>query len=405
MVARHLDLNGPTGETTDKVELRRGWFPRRVQTYARTALELMTGRDFNANQFKKWWVRNAQGRQCLWYWQWRLHRELEEVAAIPIPPWNPMPGGKSYNDWSRKYRRQQRERRTAVIRSVGKELSKLSAEVEAKVRLLAINRRSSSLGVSLDAPLMGPYESSRLPADRLLDLLDKKNLWEDVDWQAQEGVTGYNVMVTQLAGAADRFFRPEHVQRLQAVQAREPDLWWNAKAALYIGISKLLPPAETNNLDHANTRDAVLRDAIRNHPDVFVRGTVARELIRVNLTPNWDFLMQCFFSEGPQQGIPDLRGSILQALGTPPLGKEKRDALAKLLLDPRSDALWTKQSKRMGDDMFRQYAIQAVNAFANEEALTRQHFQDLGNTSRAQTTLKEVRRIAREVLKVGGEEW
>ena len=37
----------------------------------------------------------------------------------------------------------------------------------------------------------------------------------------------------------------------------------------------LLPPAEPDNLDHPDTRDGVLRTALRDEEDVFARGYVA----------------------------------------------------------------------------------------------------------------------------------
>ena len=48
-----------------------------------------------------------------------------------------------------------------------------------------------------------------------------------------------------------------------------------------------------------------------------------------------------------------------------------------LLLDDRFAPLWTRARRRMGDDMYRQYAIWSVNAHAGRELLTDQDKQAL----------------------------
>ncbi len=89
----------------------RSWHNRTVAATARLALKLMTGTDLTANDFEKWWQRNNEGRNCVWYWQQRLTREL---TAHP-------------------------EGIEAVRQTVATEFAQLPAEIEARIRLGAIN--------------------------------------------------------------------------------------------------------------------------------------------------------------------------------------------------------------------------------------------------------------------------
>ena len=86
-----LGKAGVVGGDDDVVELRRGWHSRKVKTYARAALLLMTGQNLDAKNFAAWWQHHRDGRQCIWYWQERLHRELAEAAAVPFLEWKKSP--------------------------------------------------------------------------------------------------------------------------------------------------------------------------------------------------------------------------------------------------------------------------------------------------------------------------
>ena len=121
--------------TTDKesdMDLERSWRRREVRTYARLALKLMTGRQFDAETFGPWWRRNNNALHCLWYWQQRLQREMDEATAA----WSSTLDRKPYAQWAQRLEELPR-RRSAVRRAAAEELRKLPAEVEAKVRLLA----------------------------------------------------------------------------------------------------------------------------------------------------------------------------------------------------------------------------------------------------------------------------
>jgi hypothetical protein len=207
----------------------------------------------------------------------------------------------------------------------------------------------------------------RLTADRLLDLLDRKDLWADVDWNPER----YNLLAERLGLWADVLFKPEHAGRLRAALEREKnELWWSGKAALTIGIARLHPAAKADNLDEAGTRDQILRDAAVNDAELFVRGYCAMELVRTGLPENAAFLRDIAFKPSKESGCPDVMQSILQALARPPFDKPKRELLADIALDERFKDSWTRPNSRMGDDMKRTYAIWAINAHAGRTLIT-----------------------------------
>ena len=385
------------GEGGDALDITRSWQPRRVCAYAKAALKLMTGQDLDDQNFGIWWQRNQGGRNCVWYWQERLHRDLAVAEAFEWPDWR-QPGG-TYDALLEQQLEQHRRdiplRFEAVRHAVSTELAKLPPEVEVKVRLLAVNRNSSKLGSALGQPLMGRFECRRVSSERLLELLERKNLWDDVDWDEE----AYSTVVVQVAGQAEQFFGRKDVTRLRAVQAREHELKCNGpEASLIIGISRLLPPAAPGDLDNPDTQDGALRKGVQTLTNVFARGDVARELVVTGLPRNWEFLAEQFFAEQSCSAIPDLRACVLQELASPPTNAVKREALARLLLDKRFDSLWMEPRAGMADDQHRRYAFRAVNAYAGKEALTSGHDQGLADHARGVETLGEVKEIVRETL-------
>jgi len=362
--------NGPF--VTSKLDLLRTWYARRVKSYARVALRLMVGRDFDARSFAAWWPSHRQGRQALWYWDERLHRELAE-AMVNVQSIGAL-----------------RTQEAAVLSRLRTEIHKEPPEVEAKVCLMA--------NAPNDA-LLGPCDRLRLSHGRLLDLLDRRNLWAEVEWDAAH----YNSLVVQVTRVADAFLGPSDVKRLQSVLARERAfLWSNGRGGLLVAISRLLPPATDDaDLDRVDTREGLLRDVVRRDRDRLVRGQVVRELVRVGVARNWTFLEQQFFAESMVFNAPsDLRLDVLKELGTPPLTRDKRTALAAFLLDRRFGVLWTMPLERMGDDQYRQVAIQAVNAHAGREALSWRDNQALTDPASTAAALARVRTIVRNVLGV-----
>ncbi|MEI8373806.1 MAG: HEAT repeat domain-containing protein [Planctomycetota bacterium] len=374
----------------------RSWHNRTVADTARLALRLMTGVELTAKDFDPWWRRNRGGRTCVWYWQQRLIRELAAADALAAAAWqeDEPKDLKSYEAKRNRILAQKQQRFDAVRQAVAGELAQLPAEIEAKVRLAAMNRYSTSLGVGLDEPLLGPFICHRIGTDRLLELLERKDLWEDVEWK---NPYNYNNLVVQVVGRAELFFTPEHLPRLRAIMDREHGgVWWSGQTAFVVGISHLLSPAEATNLDEPKTRDGWLRSRMRTEGDLFVRGAVAQELIRVGLPENGEFLKKEFFAEtGRKSGFPDLRQAMLQALGQSPLTPPKRTALVDIVLDERFVPLWTQPNHRMGDDMYRQYAMQAVNAHAGKALLTDQDKYALTDPAKSEKALAEVcRKVA-----------
>jgi hypothetical protein len=371
-----LGWNSPISATNSpyersELDLLRSWHGRSVGSYARVALRLMTGRSFDDKSFAAWWPRHRNARASLWFWDERIKRTLAEIYSQSRGPGE-------HNDL-----------KTEALRTIREDLHNDLPEVEAKVCLLAPD--SDQLG------RLRPCDRLRLGADRLLDLLDRKNLWDDVEWNAPDS-NYYNALVYGISSVAQVYFRSEHVARLQAVMARErSNLWWNGNAALRVAVSRLLPLATNATLDQPTTGEGFLRDVLRRNPDLSVRREAAQELIRVGVARNWPLLEQQFFADTGSGGS-DLRGAILSELGAPPFTADKRTALATLLLDRRFDALFTRPSRVMGDDMYRQTAIWAVNAHAGQEVLTVYDKQELAERSTAAKALAKVKAIVIDVL-------
>ena len=64
----------------DGLDLYRSWRKETVAQCVQRALRLMTGQRFSDKAaFEKWWKVNRGSRDCLWYWQERLERELNEA--------------------------------------------------------------------------------------------------------------------------------------------------------------------------------------------------------------------------------------------------------------------------------------------------------------------------------------
>ena len=136
----------------------------------------------------------------MWYWQERLHRDLAVAATLESPARLQAEG--NGEEFLKQHRQDRASRSEAVRRAVGSELAELPAGVEVKMRLLDLNRYSSGLGSELDYPLMGRCECRRVSSERLLEPLERKNLWEDVDWDR----VAYTILVVQVAGQAEQFF-------------------------------------------------------------------------------------------------------------------------------------------------------------------------------------------------------
>jgi hypothetical protein len=282
----------------------------------------------------------------------------------------------------------------------------LPAEVEAKIRLVALNRQSSGLGVGYGEPLMGDYDCQRLSTERLLDLLDRKDLWPDVDFGPDGTREGnYQGLVLALPSVSGRYFRPEHVPRLKAVLARESaGLGWQAGSVLIVGISRLLPEAPEGQLDNLDTREGMLQSAVRSHGASDLSGIVAKELMRAALAKNLEFLHEAYFGNPPYAEDGGLRLAILQVLGAPPLNADKRRLLANLLLDARFEPLWSEWLLANYDDVCREYGIRALRAHAGKQLLPDWELKPLFAPIKKPGVLREIRQIIETNLIQSGAE-
>ncbi len=380
----------------DRLYHYRSWRPETVAQCVQRALRLMTGQSFaNEAAFQEWWKTNRDGRNCLWYWQERLERELIEAD---ISTTRLLLYQRPDENWERYRARRQalnRAARAEVHSTITAELRHLAPEVEAKVRLLTVSKYAGGAPITGSEGQFWPDPPNlRVTSDRLLDLLDRKGLWLDVPWNDDQGRGMYNLLAERLGIWSDVLFTRTDVPRLRAALKREHDqLGWSGQAAMIIGISRLLPAARADYLDDPDTRDGALRLAVQEEPDLFVCDYSARELVRVGLPANGPFLKDIAFATRKDDQDNRIGQGILQALAQPPLTLQKRQFLVELLLDPRFEPFWTRQNTRMGMDMCRQYGIWAVTAHAGREVISdsiQNRLTDPAESDQALTELREI---------------
>lgn len=215
----------------------RSWRKQKVSDYAKRSLELMTGTRFKTQfEFMRWWANNSGGKDCLWYWQLRVKRErwaLDRYNTTSIP-------------WPGETAAQTKEREQAAKQAMfeynrqkmARELNQRSPELEAKVFLLLPRLRDFAPS---EDPFWPHAPTLRLSSERLLELLERKNLWIDVDWDEQT----YSRMVERMGLWADTLFTPDDVPRLKAILEKErKNLWEPAAQTLEDGIQRLLDAKE-----------------------------------------------------------------------------------------------------------------------------------------------------------------
>jgi hypothetical protein len=287
-------------------------------------------------------------------------------------------------------------------------LAALPPETEAKVLLLAETPNAG--GPAIAAPEGSLFEyplAPRVGPGRLFDLLDRKGLWADVEWNGipptlRTGDQGpreepwwkydasppereyFNRLAERIGLSAATLFRREDAARLKEVLRREADaLWWSGRAALIQGISRLLPPEKPSGAGGPDTREGFLRTAARDD-EIFVRAEAAAELVRVDLAGQRAFLREIFFAEHEESAYPNVRQTILDAVSRKPVTDDTaRTFLAGLLLDPAFRPLWGRQ-----DDRYRDGARRAVNALAGRDVIRDEDLRALRDPQRGPRTLE-----------------
>ncbi len=358
-------------EEDDRFARDKRWASRTVSDYAEKAIKLMTDENLDSESFDAWWKLNQRAETSLWYWRVRMRRDFSSALL-----------GEDF------------DRDIAVARSrIAEGLSRLTAEEEVKIRLLARSSGDS---------LLGDFVCQRVGSERLLELLREENLWQDVDWRSWTG--SYDTMVRRLLPQANRYFSGEDIPQLNQIWDRRRGKYW-IDAAFVVGISKLLMPAEEDNIEDVNTRDGFLRASLREIKHATARGKIVQELVRVGLPMNEDFLVDYFFGNTERsRGIGhDVRSSILIELKAMPLDESKRLMLMRLLNDSRFEPIWTDEPKLGTYD--RLYAIEANNAHTGKALIDSELWiSRLSDPNTEVTALAEIQElIERELFSVDAE--
>ncbi len=355
----------------------RGWRTKSVGVYASRAVYYLTGWPLNyptRNEgFRSWWATHSDARNCLWYWQQRISHELRRVdAQYQGLLW-------TTNDVTRA---ECAKKRQAVVDKLCAGLRRQPPELEAKVLLLA-GWDENPNGSTISSAVL----RLRLKPERLIELLEGKNRWPDVEWDF------LGSRLIQRIALNTKILRRSHVPRLKAIYEK------TRNTDLLIGISRLLPPAKAPDLDSVDTRGGVLRQGITTSTDKSARGRLAAELVAVGLPGNWPFLKEAFFAEiDPDCCIANLREGVIEALGQHPLTREKKQALSDLVTDERFRVLWTQYNAKMGDDRYRQSAIRSINAHAGKTLIDHTEEQNLTDPAESEETLAAVLAKARSLL-------
>lgn len=373
-------VHGSRAESASDPVYDRGWRAKSVGVYASRAVYYLTGwprfylsYPTRKEDFRSWWATHSNASSCLWYWQQRISHELRRVdAQYQGLHW-------TGNDATRA---ECGKKRQVVVDRLRAELRQQSPELEAKVLLLA-GWEENPNGCTIPSSEI----RLRLKPERLLELLEGKNRWPDVDWEWLEA------RLIQRIALHTKILRRTDVPRLKAVYEK------NKNMDLLICISRLLPPAKASDLDNVDTRDGVLREGIRTSTDKNARGRFAAELVGVGLPDNWPLLKEAFFAEiDPYCCALNLREGVIEALGQQPLTKEKRQALVDLVTDERFRVLWTQPNTHMGDDRYREGAIASINAHAGRTLIDYTEEQNLTDPQKSEETLATVLAKARSLL-------
>lgn len=373
---------------------KRTWRVRTVQTYARQALQLMTGHRFDGADpegitFAAWWKTHNFGKESLWYWQQRLSRHETAMAPVERKP------GESAADFQKRSEEFQAAFRAKLHAADLKEIGELSPDAEAKIFLMTTDHDEEDLLSGPVSPFFPGGIKLRIGLPQLMEIVEGKRAWPDgadVEDARRTLLARVGRLAPQLLIGIDD---PEAYRiRIRAVLEREAsETRW-----MPIVVSRLLPPATAADMDNPKTRDGYLRRALASAKDGFARERLAAEMVRSNLAGNWTLLEKVFQSEQLTRGeTSDARQGILEALGEAPHTPEKARVLATLIEDPRNLNLFTSPNLRMGMDMYRRYAVASVNAIAGKELVSFEVLQDLGTPERSKEAMAALTRAAKEL--------
>ncbi len=361
------------------VMLRYSWLNLTVKQYAQLALKRMTGFRFEDKaQFDVWWLINHDAKNCYWYWQQRLTREMAEVdlsASLQIK----LPS----ETWERYQSRLGKISQIAiddVRQSAINELAQCTPEVQTKIVMCCeLEQNTGILWQSSQAHRQfspSPPAGLQVNPEYLLDYLENQAIWPDLKIHSQDNMLNFSmghphhIFVGNLLRWAYRLFEPTHLPRLQALlQSTEYQADHSGRLGILLCIAMLHPQANAGNLDDPDTRDSILRQVIRTEPSRDMQRWCVELLTRIGLPQNATLLKDHAFKIHADDPDNEMLQSILKVLIAQPLTEIKRDFLVNLLLDRRFDRWWVYDHMQMGADMCCRYAIDAINTYSGFELI------------------------------------
>lgn len=379
----------------------RTWHARKVSTYAREALKLMTGHRFDGKDpekvaFADWWKTHDRGKESLWYWQQRLIREERAVVMIERKE------GEGNHDFAVRREAISSAARTVRHKSTVAEIQTLPWETQTKIFLLTQKNPCDVNIMGAANPFFPEGMQLMISPGRLMELIKGTNLWPEI----ADVECGRQLILIRLARMADQltcgygapFFYTEAL-----VKQIETELGRESRTATVL-VSRLKLPATSRQLDDPTYREGYLRRALAESRDGYQREIIAAEMVRQNLDAQWPVLETVFYTEKRYEGS-DARIGILKALGEEPHTKRKLQVLAGLIVDARNETLLTQVAERMGQDLYRHYAVESLNALAGHEVVSYVVLQDLGIPERSAQALEKFRRIAEDASQGNGKKF
>lgn len=356
--------------------------------YCKNAMRHLCGVDVTDSKNGEWWVTDGETRNSLWYWQYRIHRELR---------------GLELTQGSSPIRLNDRAGRAAAVRKrLRAELSEMDRLVEAKL-LLLMPSQHPQLG---DREFFRQPWLCRLTKQEVLKLLGgSRSLWSDVNWPRDDKLSAEvdNQLASRIMADVELKFTQQDVPRLQQLLlTTNLKLSPQVRATWQIGISRLLPLCSTPEGTNKETRDGYLRALIQDNNQIRVRDDFLEELVQVGLANQASFLEQLFFQRLPEEDeFSPTQMVILESLGERPRTSVNREFLWKLVLDERFRPQWTdttrrqarrfKGSRRTGPlQTPRGLAIDAINAHAGHKLITVADHDNLSKSEESSAAFERV---------------